>query len=315
MIVAFVILHYKTLQETRECLESLLNLEQPANHNRQIIVVDTASNNGSLEYLQQQYGDSTDVHFIALPDNRGFARGNNAGYAYAKHTLLADFIILLNNDTEIVQHDFLAQLIQIYEKTPFDVLGPDILTLDQQHQNPKAKRGYSQAQVDAKIRQTQRNLWLNKTGLYELLIVWDQFKKRRQPSTSQSRFSNQSVVRTAHENVVLHGSCLIFSPDYIQRFNGLYAGTFLYCEEEILWAFAQLENLRQVYEPNLQILHKEDRATETIKQTARFKRIFKLGYELDSLRQLAELMRRPEHFRAMLSIAPTNREDQRDVSN
>jgi len=181
MTIAFVILHYKTLEETRECLDSLLKLTQPESIRMQIIVVDNASNNGSLESLHQQYGTTSDVHFIALPENCGFARGNNAGYAYAKDTLQADFIILLNNDTEIRQPDFMPKLLLIYESTAFDVLGPDIYTLDQQHQNPKAKRGYSKAEVDAKIRQTRCNLWLIKTGLYELLITWNRIKRKRQP--------------------------------------------------------------------------------------------------------------------------------------
>lgn len=300
MIVAFVILHYKTLQETRECLESLLNLEQPANHNRQIIVVDNASNNGSLESLQNQYGTNQDVHFLALPENCGFARGNNAGYAYAKQNLLADFIILLNNDTEIAQHDFLAKLLRVYANTPFDVLGPDILTLDQQHQNPKARRGYTQEEVAKKICQTRRNLWLNRTRLYELLIGWDLLKKQLKPHKSK-RNHHAGLTDKPQYNVVLHGSCLIFSPAYISRFKGLYNGTFLYCEEEILWAFAQLENLHLVFEPSLQILHKEDRATQTLNQTTRQKRIFKLTHELESLRQLSDLVVHPDQFLAHMT--------------
>jgi GT2 family glycosyltransferase len=296
MTIAFVILHYKTLEETRECLDSLLKLTQPESIRMQIIVVDNASNNGSLESLHQQYGTTSDVHFIALPENCGFARGNNAGYAYAKDTLQADFIILLNNDTEIRQPDFMPKLLLIYESTAFDVLGPDIYTLDQQHQNPKAKRGYSKAEVDAKIRQTRCNLWLIKTGLYELLITWNRIKRKRQPVKTGQKQRNETAINQQH-NVVLHGSCLVFASDYIRRFNGLFSGTFLYCEEEILWTFAQQENLRLVYDPSLQVLHKEDRATQSLHQTNRQKRIFKLKYELDSLQQLAKLMDQPECFR------------------
>ena len=314
MTVAFVILHYKTLQETRDCLESLLNLEQPATLERQIVVVDNASHNGSLESLQQQYGSYLDVHFVALPENIGFARGNNAGYGYAKQTLKADFIILLNNDTEIVQHDFLENLLRIYENTPFDVLGPDILTLDQQHQNPKASRGYTQAEVATKIRQTRRNLWLNRTGFYELLIGWDHLKKHLKPA-KPDKLRHAALTDQPQVNVVLHGSCLIFSPTYIRRFKGLFDGTFLYCEEEILWSFAQQQKLRLVYDPSLQILHKEDRATQTLNQTTRQKRIFKLKHELDSFNLLAELMDQPEQFRNQIIETKCEDEGVRYVSN
>jgi len=307
MTIAFVILHYKTLEETRACLDSILRLPQPDPIRMQIIVVDNASNNGSLESLQQIHRATPDIHFIALPENLGFARGNNAGYAFAKHSLQADFIILLNNDTEIRQTDFMSKLLQIHENTSFDVLGPDILALDQQHQNPKAKRGYTQAEVAAKIRQTRRNLWLNQTGLYEWLIAWDQWKKKRH-SARRGRKSQSEATLGPQLDVVLHGSCLIFSPAYIQRFNGLYPGTFLYCEEEILWAFAQQESLRLVFDPSLQILHKEDRATGTLHQTTRQKRIFKLKHELDSLRKLVDLMDQPGRFRH--EMTDSRREDE-----
>jgi len=57
------------------------------------ILVDNGSSDGSTEYVQARFPE---VQLVALPENRGFAGGNIAGYKLAKGNL----IVLLNNDTE-----------------------------------------------------------------------------------------------------------------------------------------------------------------------------------------------------------------------
>ncbi len=56
------------------------------------IVVDNASTDGTVEYLRQSFPW---VRIVELPDNRGFAGGNNAGVRAARGRCVA----LLNNDT------------------------------------------------------------------------------------------------------------------------------------------------------------------------------------------------------------------------
>ena len=211
-------------------------------------------------------------------------------------SLQPDFIIMINNDTVICQPDFLKQLFELYADSPFDILGPDIETLDHQHQNPKAQRGFSLEAVNQKIHLTFRDLWLNKTTLYQLLILADRIK--RQPAKSSLVSVPTANIPPAAENVVLHGSCLVFSPRYIQKYRGLFSGTFLYCEEEILWYIAQCEQLKIIYQPQLAIVHKEDRSTRASHKSQRKRRIFKLNHELDSLRQLQAMMLNPEIYKS-----------------
>ncbi|NCA98758.1 MAG: glycosyltransferase family 2 protein [Clostridia bacterium] len=295
MKAAFVILHYLTAADTIACIESILTvLQQPE---PAIVVVDNHSANGSLEILQSRFGHVERIHFVMLKANLGFARGNNAGYQYAKQKLGADWIILINNDTQMIQPDFLDQLQREYQNAPFAVLGPDILTADGRHQNPKALHGYSAAALARKIRSTRHKLLLNRVWLYEALVIWDQLRHQKcspelkikeQPSRTQPE-----LWQNHQENVVLHGSCLVLSPDYTAKFKGLFDGTFLYCEEEILWSIAQVESLRLVYCPDLKIRHLEDRSTVAQHQNKRRKRLFKLRHELDSLQQLQQILENP----------------------
>ena len=58
----------------------------------EVIVVDNASSDGTAEFVRERFPD---VRLIVLPENRGFAGGNNAGAQVAQGRFLA----FLNNDT------------------------------------------------------------------------------------------------------------------------------------------------------------------------------------------------------------------------
>ncbi|KKS04136.1 MAG: putative glycosyltransferase [Candidatus Curtissbacteria bacterium GW2011_GWA2_41_24] len=88
-----VILNYKGLEDTLECLDSLRRCSQD-NLKTEFIVVDNNSDDGSVEALLKL----EDVNLIENQKNLGFAGGINVGIeaALKKET---DFILILNNDT------------------------------------------------------------------------------------------------------------------------------------------------------------------------------------------------------------------------
>jgi len=61
----------------------------------EVILVDNGSHDGSVEFVRQ---DFPEVEIIALPQNLGFCGGNNEGIRRSR----GEWVILLNNDTEIV---------------------------------------------------------------------------------------------------------------------------------------------------------------------------------------------------------------------
>ena len=72
------------------CLHALRRQTYPR---FEIIVVDNGSTDGSLALLAREYPE---VRVLALPENRGFAGGCNAGFRAAR----GEVLVLLNNDTE-----------------------------------------------------------------------------------------------------------------------------------------------------------------------------------------------------------------------
>jgi len=72
------------------CLDSLRLQTYP---DFEVVVVDNGSTDGSLELLENDYSE---VRVVALPENRGFAGGVNAGIREARGEIIAVF----NNDAE-----------------------------------------------------------------------------------------------------------------------------------------------------------------------------------------------------------------------
>ncbi|MEO6914227.1 MAG: glycosyltransferase family 2 protein [Chitinophagaceae bacterium] len=90
-LVSIVTINYDTPEVTAAMLESLSTLDYP---NWEVIVVDNASPSFSSSCLKDKYPF---IRHISSPVNLGFAGGNNLGLHYAK----GEYILLLNNDTEV----------------------------------------------------------------------------------------------------------------------------------------------------------------------------------------------------------------------
>lgn len=101
--------------QVKECLERcLVSLERACDSfAAQIIVVDNASSDGSLEMVRDRFPN---VQWIANLDNRGFARANNQGLAIAQ----GKYRLLLNPDTEIRDEsmDALTRMVAFLETHP-----------------------------------------------------------------------------------------------------------------------------------------------------------------------------------------------------
>ena len=67
------------------------------------ILVDNGSNDGTVAYVQERFPS---VRIIALPENRGFAGGNNAGVREAR----GRYVALLNNDA-VPEQNWLESLL------------------------------------------------------------------------------------------------------------------------------------------------------------------------------------------------------------
>ncbi|HSP95635.1 MAG TPA: glycosyltransferase, partial [Candidatus Dormibacteraeota bacterium] len=110
MKIAIVVLNWNQREATLACLDSLALADLQG---AEVFVVDNGSRDGSVAALDDRLPPE---RLIALPENRGYAGGNNAGMRAALEAG-AELVLLLNNDTT-VSPDFLLPLLWALDGAP-----------------------------------------------------------------------------------------------------------------------------------------------------------------------------------------------------
>ncbi len=93
--VAIVIVTYNSEAQIEACLESVFSQR---NHvTQQVIIVDNDSRDGTVELVRSRFPS---VELVVPGENLGFAKGVNLGVKHSD----AEFVLLLNPDTEILEN-------------------------------------------------------------------------------------------------------------------------------------------------------------------------------------------------------------------
>ena len=276
MKISYVVLHYQTLEETQNCVTSIIDILAPEDS---IIIVDNCSPNKTGEQLKEMYKDNKQITVIISKQNLGFAKGNNLGFYHAKYKHNSDFIILLNNDTEIHQKKFRNILISNYKKYGYDIAGPKIIQKNGEANTNNPVKPIHTSLQRAKVGQLSNFLRL----LLSYVNLDVQFGK----IFDKNNTSNRDLFLTYNENVQISGCCFIFSKRYIEMFDGINPDTFMYLEEILLYVRAKKRDLKIAYDPDLEVIHLEDTATNMLfKGKSRKKRQFKYKCQMKSFKVL-----------------------------
>lgn len=279
MKITFVILHYMAVEDTQECIDSILNNVDAKDLEIKLVIVDNASPDNSYKTLTDKYGNMKNIYFIHSDENLGFAKGNNLGFEYAKKELDTDFIVMINNDTIIKQRDFCKLIVSEYNSEQFAIAGPNIISLKGSiNQNPISYR-----------KPRLKDIY-NRILKYKILKVACAFNMDKIIHRLNEILIKKE--KNTSEDFKLHGSCLIFSKDYISKYDGLYSETFMYGEEDILKWISIRDNLKMLYLKDISIYHKEDVSTDKLFGNERKKRLFYYKWNIDSLEKLKELMKK-----------------------
>ena len=142
--LSIVILNYNVRDLVLKCLESVFKHKKPSDK-WQIIVVDNASSDGSVEAIRKRYGmdsrfrgndkeggNDEVVELIASKVNKGFAGGNNL----AINKIKAPVVLFLNPDTIVVNGAIQKSLVYLLGN-------PDIGAVGCKVEFPDGKLDYS----------------------------------------------------------------------------------------------------------------------------------------------------------------------------
>lgn len=275
-MICYIILHYKNINETLECLD---NLNKIKGKTSKIIIVD----NNSLEKAEEKILRNYTKDIIKLDKNYGFAKANNIGVKYAKEKYNCDYYVVMNNDVYIYQNDFEKKIINSYKLYNFDMLGPKILSPTGESVNPfhvyKDRK-----KVENEITRTKKLIRIyNNYFLYLLLSLYIKLKHLfKKPIKCENG-------KKLQKNIALHGCCIIFSKKYFNKINNaFYNETFLFHEEEFLYQIMIKNKLISIYNPELEIFHKEGSSVKKNNNSIRKSKLFREYERLKSLELLLE---------------------------
>lgn len=104
-LVSLIILNYNGKDDTIEFLQSLKRTDYP---NYEIIVVDNASTDGSVEAIRNKFPK---VKIVKNKKNLGFAGGMNSGIRKSK----GKYVVISDNDRYVSQKEWLSLLVDVAE--------------------------------------------------------------------------------------------------------------------------------------------------------------------------------------------------------
>lgn len=288
MEICFVILHYNAFEDTIKCIESIQSLEETSEHSVSIIIVDNCSPNGTGLSIKKRYEYVSNIDVLLLKKNIGFACGNNVGFEFASQKYAPDFIILSNNDIVIEQKNFISQIVELYHKHHFAVLGPKIYApYKGVYQNPLRDSAYTISEIHSLVNNYERKIkqfkLIDKLHCYKILHEIKRLFKKNQGRTipdCEEKF-----------NVVLHGSFWVMSKEYIDVYpKGLCDKTFMYMEEDILYYFCERKHLKMMYSPDISVIHNEGASTRNALKSRAKKSIFEFENTIKSAQVLLEIL-------------------------
>lgn len=216
--VSVVVVNWNGREHLEVCLSSLLRQHVRS----EILLVDNASTDGSLDFVRERFGDA--VRIVALEHNVGYGAGLNAGIRAAA----GRFLFALNTDTEVAPA-CLATLVDAADRFPnFGMFAPKILSF----QNPEI---------------------LDNAG--HLLYPDGLSRGRGRLERDQGQYDREEEI------LIPSGCAMLLRRSMLADVGLLDADLFAYCEDTDLALRAQLKGWRCRFVPAAVVYHKYSAAT------------------------------------------------------
>jgi GT2 family glycosyltransferase len=233
--VSVVIVSYNTRELLLACLTSLAHAALPL----QVIVVDNASTDGSVEAAR---GHELPVEVIANADNVGFSKANNIGLENA----LAPYVLILNSDAA-VRPGTIETMVQVLDTRPeIGIVGPRTVGTD----------GHIQVSFGPDL--TPWSEWRQRRLVRGV--------KRGDPAALRRAEALASAERTVPW---VSGSCLLARSDLLAHLGGFDEGFFLYEEDVDLCVRARRAGFHVLFTPRAEVVHHLGRSMAQASERAR----------------------------------------------
>ena len=230
MKLSIIIVNYNTYTLTKQTIDSIIQKEHPFQY--EILLVDNASSDGSIERLQKEFNDLISEGILQIfinEANLGFAKANNIGMRVA----IGKYILLLNSDT-VVKGDCLESCISQMDKdTNIGALGCKVVLPDGKLDHA-CKRGFPTP----------------KASLYYLLKLY-----KKDPI----KYGQYDALHLREDEVgevdCLMGAFMLMPKDVLNKVGLLDEDFFMYGEDIDLCYRIKEGGYKTLYYPKAQIIH------------------------------------------------------------
>lgn len=217
-LIYIILVNFNNYNDTIKCLQSLQNINYK---NFKILIVDNGSKNNSIEEISTYITDNVIV--LKSKENHGFAGGNNIGIKYALENG-ADYILLLNNDTE-VEVNFLSNMLKTAEENEnIGLVGCKI-----KYYNNKKLLWYAGGEID----------WFKFIG----------------SNTGIKNYDNKMIDKKK-EITFVTGCCMLIKREVVEKVGMLPDEYFMYFEDVDFCVRVKEAGYKIIYEPTAVIYHK-----------------------------------------------------------
>lgn len=289
--IIFIILHYMAVEVTLECIRHVMDFVDTGEY--QIIVVDNNSPDDSYNLLCEKYQYNTFVDLVHSEDNLGFTGGNNLGIRYVREKYEFDFLVLMNNDVFLLETLLLNKVERYYEKYHFAVAGPRVVDRYGVSSNPVAIDLPAEDIINRRIEEHEKMLRLNRL---HLMMVYYRYRRLRTKLERCNKIIRNREKKKVSENevkkdVVLHGSCWIFSNDFFREYEGLSEKKALFAEEQTLLYKLRKRQLLSVYLPDVLVVHMEDMSTNAAYKELKKRLLFISKNQIETWNEYKKMIR------------------------
>jgi GT2 family glycosyltransferase len=232
--VTVSIVNWNTRDELRECLKSVL--AQDGSVRLEVIVVDNASPDDSVEMVQAEFADK--VTLIVNQSNRGFGAAQNQSIGHSP----GPYVFLINPDSRMLGADLLRRMVGYMDANPaIGILGPRIL-------NPDGTLQFSARRFPPMF-----------AGLFRHTLLGRLFPR--------NRFVRGYLMSdNPHDSIMdvdwLSGSALMVRREMLDRIGTFDERFHMYCEDVDLCKRAHEAGWRVVYYPEVEVSHRIGAASD-----------------------------------------------------
>lgn len=230
--VSVIILNWNARKMTEKCVDSLLDITDYPEDKLNTILIDNNSQDESSRFFQNKYKDTVDL--VSMDTNLGFIKGNNYGIKMAIDKNKSEYVLLLNNDIEIIHENWLKKLVTVAKDSEVGIVGPKLI--------------FPNGRIQWSARKSGDNIFY---------LILQTLTARMNPGFGEYEVEAPYANFIGEANTI-SGACMLIKSDVIKDIGMLDVSLYPMYNEDVEFSFRAWEHgYKVVYRGDVNLIHHE----------------------------------------------------------